>query len=211
MARITGGIGKFASGKLGEVVFVQREGMTYIRKLPEYTKDSWTPRQKQHRERFRLVNAFCRNYRMQIIQPIWNLAPGKGSGYGRFLKANMPAFGLDGQLADRAMLHFSDGVLPLPFHFAIEMIAGENDKIRVHWENDSLKSSMYDRDELFLVPALSDGFGEPYNTGIRRSASDATMVLPVETSKIEAVYLFFASADRKRYSPDKYFALHFQE
>jgi hypothetical protein len=211
MAHITGGIGKFVSGKLGEVVFVQREGMTYIRKLPEYSKDSWSPSQKQHRERFRLVNAFCRQYRLQIIQPIWNKAPGKGSGYSRFLKANMPAFGLDGQLADKSMLHFSDGVLPFPFHFSVTIIEGENDKIQVSWENDSLISGMYTMDELFLVPALTDGFGKPFNTGIRRSASEATIVLPVESSKIEAVYLFFSSVDRKRYSPDKYFAFHFQE
>jgi hypothetical protein len=208
MARITGGIGKFVSGKLESVVFVQREGMTYIRKLPEYTKNSWTPRQKLHRERFRLVNAFCRQHQMRIIIPIWNLVPGKGSGYNRFLKANMPAFGLDGQLADRAMLHFSDGMLPLPFHFMVEMKIGENDKISVSWYNDTFNSIWFDQDELMLVPAYADGFGEPVNTGMKRKASNVSLALPTGPSKVEAVYLFFASTDRKRYSPDRYFELH---
>lgn len=197
----------FASGKLGEIVFVQREGMTYIRKLPEYSKNSWTSRQKQHRERFRLVNAFCRQYSMQIIKPIWNLLPGKGSGYYHFLKTNMPAFGLDGQMADRAMLHFSDGVLPFPFLFKVEVIESEQDKFRVSWENDTLISSLFTNDELLLVPAFDDKFGEPFNTGITRSVSNATIILPAFPSKVEAVYLFFASVDRRRYSPDRYFEL----
>ena len=50
MAHFKGGIVKFASGKLEEVIFVQRARMTYIRKLPEYSKKSWTLWQKQHRE-----------------------------------------------------------------------------------------------------------------------------------------------------------------
>jgi hypothetical protein len=205
MARITGGIGKFISGKIESVVFVQRDGMTYIRKLPEYTKNSWTPRQKLHRERFRLVNVFCRQHQMRIIIPIWNLVSGKGSGYNRFLKANMPAFGLDGQLADRAMLHFSDGMLPLPFHFMVEMAKDENDKISVSWENDTLNNSKYEQDELMMIPAYADGIGEPVNTGTRRKAAKVTLALPAGPSKVEAVYLFFASNDRKRYSPDRYF------
>jgi hypothetical protein len=208
MARITGGIGKFVSGKLESVVFVQREGMTYIRKLPEYTKNSWTPRQKLHRERFRLVSAFCRQHQMRIIIPIWNLVQGRGSGYSRFLKANMPAFGMDGQLADRAMLHFSNGVLPLPYHFTVERARDVTDKIDVSWDNDSLNSNKYDQDELMMVPAYTDKFGEPVNTGARRKANHVSLVLPKGPSNVEAVYLFFASNDRKRYSPDRYFELH---
>jgi hypothetical protein len=208
MARITGGIGKFISGKLESVVFVQREGMTYVRKLPEYTKSSWTPRQKLHRERFRLVNAFCRQNQMRIIIPIWNRVPGKGSGYNRFLKANMPAFGLDGKLADRAMLHFSDGILPLPFHLVVEMVNDENDKINVSWDNDSFTSGKNDLDELMMVPAYSEGFGEPVRTGSSRKAAKVSLVLPAGPSKVEAVYLFFASNDYRQYSPDRYFELH---
>jgi hypothetical protein len=208
MARITGGIGKFISGKLESVVFVQREGMTYIRKLPEYTKSSWTPRQKLHRERFRLVNDFCRKHQMKIIVPIWNLVPGKGSGYNRFLKANMPAFGLDGQLADRGMLHFSDGILPLPFHLMVEKVKDENYKINVSWDNGSFTSGYYDLDELMMVPAYSEGFGEPVTTGVRRKAAHASIDLTASTSEVEAVYLFFASKDRMQYSPDRYFELY---
>jgi hypothetical protein len=84
---------------------------------------------------------------MQIIQPIWNLIPGKGSGYNRFLKANMPAFGFDGQLVDRSMLHFSDGVLPFPFHFRVEVITDVSNKIKVSWENDAFINYMYDKDD----------------------------------------------------------------
>lgn len=120
----------------------------------------------------------------------------------------MPAFGLDGQLADRAMLHFSDGMLPLPYHFVVEMTKDENDKINITWENDALNSSKFDQDELMLVPAYADGFGEPVNTGTRRKTAYVSLALPAGSSRVEAVYLFFASIDRKRYSPDRYFELH---
>jgi hypothetical protein len=207
MARITGGLGEFASGKLGNIVFVQRDGKTYMRMAPEYTKSSWTPRQKQHRERFRLVNAFCIKFKFNIIRPIWNLKPSTGSGYSRFIKANMAAFGLDGTLVDKASLHFSDGVLPLPYHFTVEKPEMGGNKITVHWENDMLMSSIYAKDELLLVTSFGDGFNGPDNTGKKRSELKAILELPSESSTVQAVYLFFASYDRKKYSPDKYFEL----
>jgi len=205
MARITGGVGEYTSGKLGNVVFVRREGKTYIRMAPEYSEASWTPRQKLHRERFRLVNNFCSKFRMDFIKPIWNLVPGKGSGYNRFIKANMPAFGLDGNLTDRSMLHFSDGVLPLPYHFKSEKLVTEENKISVSWENDQLISNVNDRDDLLLVTSFGENFKGPYRTGIKRSELSAVLELPVESSPVQGVYLFFASVDRKKYSPDKYF------
>jgi hypothetical protein len=205
MARITGGPGEFASGKVGNVVYVHRDGKTYLRKAPEYTENSWTPGQKKHRERFRLVNDFCTQFKVEIIKPIWNLAPGKGSGYNRFLKANMPAFGLDGKLADKSMLHFSDGVLPLPYHFKAQKIDPDVNKISVSWENDSLINSANNRDDLLLVTSFGDNFNGPYRTGIKRAEVSALLELPIELTPVHAVYLFFASFDRKKYSPDKYF------
>jgi hypothetical protein len=207
MAKVTGGLAEFTSGKLGNVVFVKREGKTYVRMAPEYTKDSWTPRQKQHRERFRLVNSFCLQFKFNIIKPIWNLKPGSGSGYNRFIKANMPAFGLDGKLVDKSGLHFSDGVLPVPYHFIVEKSETGANKIAVSWENDMLMSSVYEKDDLLLVTSFGERFNGPYNTGKRRSELKAILELPEESSPVQAVYLFFASYDRKKYSPDKYFEL----
>jgi len=206
MARITGGAVEFTSGKLGNLVFVRREGKTYVRMAPNYSETSWTSRQIQHRERFRQVNNFCAQFKLEIIKPIWNLLPGKGSGYNRFIKANMPAFGLDGKLVDKAMLRFSDGVLPLPFHFKAEKPFQNENKIRVSWENDSLISSQLNRDDLLLLTSFGDSFGGPYRTGIKRSELTAVLELPIESSPVEAVYLFFASVDRKKYSPDKFFS-----
>lgn len=207
MARIKGGPTGVASGKLGNVVFVVRDGKGYVRMAPKYSKNSWTPRQKQHRERFKKVNAFCTQCKFQFVRPIWNLLPGSASGYHMFLKANMPAFGQDGKLADHALLHFSDGVLPVPFHFKVETIENEKDKILVSWANDNLMSGKFDPDELWIATAFNNGFGGPYESGVNRMALKATIPLPIESTAVIAVYLFFASKDRKRFSPDRYFAI----
>lgn len=116
MARIKGGVWALISGKLEGVFFVQRAGMAYVSAAPKYTDKSWTPRQKQHRERFRKVNEFWMKFQMQIILPIWYLLPGRASGYHQFLKANMAAFSAEGELSDISMLHFLNGSQPFPLN-----------------------------------------------------------------------------------------------
>jgi len=207
MARIQGGITGIPSGKVGNVVFVNREGSPYIRVVPVYTKGSWTMNQKQHRLRFKKVTEFCRQYRMNIIRPIWNLLPGKASGYGKFLKANMPAFGRDGKLIDKSMLHFSSGVLPLPYHLKAERTEGQNNTIYMTWANDAMLPQQQQYDELLYMAAKGDEFTGPYAAGLKRRDCGGVFDLPDDIENADALYLFFASGDRGSFSPDKYFSL----
>ena len=207
MAKIGSGIASKASGKLGPVVVVQRGGISYIRLAPQFSKNSWTPRQKQHRERFRKVNAFCQAYKRSVIFPIWNKISEHKTGYNLFIKANMPAFGRDGELTDISLLHFSDGKLPVPFNFNVEKVDGDPSKIRVNWQNDAMIPAKYNSDELMMMVALPERFIGPVATGIKRSQQESLVTLPDDPGNIKGIYLFFASSDRNSYSPDRYFPI----
>ena len=207
MARIKGGIGENISGKLGNMVFVQREGVSYVRMAPEYTKNSWTPRQKLHRERFRKVNEFCVKFRWHVIIPIWNLLPGRASGYHQFLKANMPAFGVNGELADPSLLHFAAGNLPVPYQIKIEWKEKTEKLLQITWENDSLMNGNYAHDELLVICYGNNEFAGPFETGIERMRLQAEYKLPPMPEDIEAVFVYFAASNRKNYSPDRFVSL----
>ena len=205
MAKIEGGITSKASGKLGPVVVVQRDGKSYIRLAPQFSKNSWTPGQKQHRERFRKVNAFCQAYKRSVIFPIWNKIAEHKTGYNLFIKANMPAFGRDGELTDISLLHFSDGKLPVPFNSNGERVEGDLTKIKVNWQNDAMLPTKFNNDELMMMVAFPERFIGPAATGIKRSLQEGIVTLPGDPGNIKGIYLFFSNSERNSYSPDRYF------
>jgi hypothetical protein len=207
MAKIKGGIGALLSGKLEGVVFVQRGEQSFLRTEPDYSRKKWTPAQEMHRERFRKVSAFCMQFRHSVIRPIWNLIPGKATGYGRFLSANMQAFDGNGNLADLAKLHFSEGTLPLPNRMNVELAGGNPAVAAASWENDPSLQPQHYTDELRAVFASGGKFIGPVNIGAKRADLHASLELPSAGGKAEAVYLFFASKDMQAYSPDQYFAV----
>lgn len=207
MARVKGGIAQGLSGMAGGVVFVLRDGKTYIRSAPQRSKSSWTPRQILHRERFKAVNEYCTKYKYTLIPQIWNLAAEHNYGYNLFLKSNMPAFGLDGQLTAVDKLHFSAGKLLLPQQFTAKRSISVSTKVEVAWMNDVNMAKMYNYDELMMVVGYADHSTAPIATGVQRSLCQALIDLPADIENITGIYLFFAAPDRKSYSSDQYFGL----
>ncbi|WP_430972407.1 hypothetical protein [Sunxiuqinia rutila] len=207
MAKIRDGLLGSVSGKLGPLVVVKRGDTSYVRAAPQYSKDSWSDRQKQHRQRFKAVNTFCQQYKQQVIVPIWNRLSGNSSGYHMFLKANMPAFGHQGQLEDPSLLHFADGSLPLPFKLGVAVRPDGSDQLEVSWLNDEGIASIRLSDELWYITTSADGFQGPYESGLHRSAQGGLLTLPEESSSYDGIYLFFASPDRGAFSPDRFLVI----
>jgi hypothetical protein len=207
MAIVKGGLAQGLSGKVGSVVFVLRDGKTYIRSLPERAKNSWSPRQQMHRVRFKAVNDYCAKYKHSLIPQIWNLAGVPGRGYHEFLKANMPAFGLDGQLEEVGKLHFSDGKLPLPQNLEAKRSDETPSQVEVSWINESKLPKVNLQDELMMVAGYPDHRTAPIATGVLRSKGNALIDLPDEYETIGGIYLFFAAYKKDAYSPDQYFKL----
>jgi hypothetical protein len=207
MARIEGGIGKELSGQVGGVVFVQRYGEAYLRSLPVRAKNSWSERQLLHRKRFKAIAEYCKKYQYTLIRQIWNLAGKNGHGRNLFLKANSPAFALDGRLTEIEKLHFSAGKLPLPQQFRAKRSAGDPSKVEVSWDNDENLSPVFAHDELMMVAGFPDHFTPPIATGVLRKAGTALIDLPAGFETITGIWLFFRAHKKDGYSWDQHFGI----
>ena len=207
MARIRGGIGSMLSGKTDGMVFVQLDGETYMRTAPQRSKSSWTPKQLLHRKRFREVTSFCTQFSLYLIPQIWRPAAKKMTGHALFLKTNMPAFGLDGSLADPKMLHFSTGKLPLPQQFKAGRTAEESTTIAVSWNNDPYLDPQRLTDELMAISAGNGNYSYLTSTGLVRGLMNGSFELPQQPADATHIYLFFASGDRRDYSESACFEI----
>ncbi|MCW0481161.1 hypothetical protein [Gaoshiqia sediminis] len=207
MAKINEGILGSVSGKLGPVVVVKRGDTTYIRTAPTYKPDSWSERQVQHRQRFKAVSAFCRQHQQTLIRPIWNNLEGRSSGYQRFLKANMPAFGPGGILEDLSLLHVADGTLNLPFKLNVRLAEQDPARVEVSWHNGDFPSKQGLDDELLFVTVSGNELKGPFVSSIKRAQAGGILTLQSEALPCEGLFVFFAAPDRKSYSPDRFFPL----
>ena len=202
MARIKGGVLK---GKIGGTVHSMWNGIEVVRSLPQRPKKAWTDRQLLHRQRFKAINEYCAKYKYTLIPLIWNLTAEYGHGYNAFLKANTPAFALDGQLTEVDKLHFSAGKLPLPQQFKAKRSAGDPSKVEVTWVNDENLSQVYSHDELMMITGNPDHFTTPIATGVIRKIGEALIDLPAENENISGIWLFFRAYKEDGYSGDYYF------
>ncbi len=207
MGRIKSGANGNISGLVGNLVFVQGKGQTIVRTRQVRSKKSWSEKQNQHRQRFSEVAVFCQPLKRTVIQPIWNKIDPNRIGYNLFVKANMAAFALNGELADQSLLHFADGHLPPLTGCQVQRHPGLNQAITVSWVNDSLLRQPLLTDELLLMVATAAGIKGPIETGIQRGVGSGQLILPAGYGEVTAIWLFWASADRQRYSADRYFAL----
>jgi hypothetical protein len=203
MARIKGGVLK---GRVGNVVYSEWKGIEVVKSAPNRGKNSWSERQIMHRQRFRAISEYCGKFRA-LIPMIWNLAAENGHGYNLFVKANSPAFALDGELTAVEKLHFSAGNLPFPQQIAAKRQAGDPSKVEVSWTNDENLSQEYSHDELMMVAGYPDHFSAPIATGVIRKKGEAVIDLPADPYKINGIWLFFRTYEKDGYSWDRYFGI----
>jgi hypothetical protein len=197
-------IGDLVSGKVGNVVFVVWDGDSYVRAAPQRKKMEWTPDQQLHRQRFSQASKLWREVKSAQVQQIWNLGAKKMNGYAYFMKANMPAFALDGSLMDAHMLQLSTGKLNLPQEFQAHRVEVGGSTIAVNWQNDPLLKGVRLHDELMVVSSYDGQFSLATPTGLERGQRMGTFELPVRplppAPGAMPIYLFFASANRSAYS-----------
>ena len=114
MAKMKRPIGDVVSGKIGNVVFVNMNGKSYVRAAPQRKKDSWSADQLLYRQRISRVSALWRALKSEQLSQIWNRAAEQMNGYAWFLKLNMPALEMDGTLIDAKRMKVADGKLAIP-------------------------------------------------------------------------------------------------
>ena len=91
MASMKQNVGEQVSGKLGNVVFYQRYGKSYVMAAPTKKKESRSEEQMLYSQRLKKASALWRSLKSEETSKIWNSAAEMMNGYAWFLKANMPA------------------------------------------------------------------------------------------------------------------------
>ncbi len=207
MARMKRNIGDLVSGRIGNVVFYTRNGVNYVRAAPDRKKDSWSPQQLLHRQRFSKASYLWSQLKKTKVAPIWNLAAERMNGYAMFIKANMPAYALDGSIIDPKMIKISTGKLHLPMDLEASRDAGGSTVITVSWKNDPNMKGKRLMDELMAVSATDGHYSAMTPTGLLRSSLGGSFTLPVKPADATHVYLFFASEDGMDYTESVCFEL----
>jgi len=200
MAKMKRNIGELVSGKIGNVVFFELNGESYARAAPVRKKNSWTAEQLLHRQRFALVSNLWKQFKAAKLTPIWTLGAEKMNGYAYFMKANMPAFAMDGSLIDPNMLQLSTGKLHLPLHLKAERTATNSITVTVSWQNDPHLKGVRLQDELMAVSYANGQYSQLKGTGLIRNALHGSFELPETRIPATHIYLFLASADKKDYT-----------
>ena len=211
MAKMKRPVGDMASGKIGNVVFFTRKDSSFVRSAPQRKKTEWTPEQQLHRQRISQAAGLWRALKNGMVPRIWNLGSTKMNGYALFMKANMPAFGVDGTLLDPKLLQLSVGKLNLPQILEAKKAEGEGSTVEVSWQNDPLLSAVRLQDELMAVSSADGNYSEAMATGIKREAMRGTFELPAfpmpQAPSPIYLYLFFASSNGKEYTGSYCFEL----
>ena len=208
MAKVKGGTDGSISGMIGPVVFYKMRGKSYARQAPkERKKNSWSDDQVAYRKKVSRHGEFWRHSVAETVKNIFGFAAEEMTGYNLFLKTNLPAFSQDGAVIDLEWLHLSAGKLPLPHKLKAERSAGDPSIVEVSWQNDSGSGLASGKDELKMIVALEGKFTGPVSTGALRKDGTAVISIPEGPGAVQGIYLSFASAERKLYSPDQYFGL----
>ncbi len=204
----TYGYGIQLKGKLGGLVFVKTNDGMIVRTAPGRRKAaSWSDKQKEQRERFRMARFFYKQLKEEFVNPIWKLAATPPlTGYNLFLSSNIPAFDAMGKITDESLVHLSAGVLSLPHLLQAERLPGEPAEISVSWDSRCNNATDSPDDELCLVCTTSAWSAHLTRTGALRSAGSYRFTLPrLMPNNVPSLWLFFRSKEGTCYSEDKYF------
>lgn len=209
MAKVIEGSRSQLSGKADGQVYVRLNGEVYTRKLPKWTKNSFSKGMLQNQKRFKLVNEFCSVFKDSVIPQIWKGVSPRMSGYALFLKSNMPAFGPDGTVEDPKRVILSTGILSFPPGFAAKRMEVDENRMEVSWPKQMHVGGVHLKDELMVVFSFGGEYSGIINTGIVRNDLGGTFALPASPMPHAPcpmlLYLFFAAANRRDYSESKCF------
>lgn len=153
-------------GRVGNVVFCERYGKTYVRSVPMEVRNLRTSQQLTWRSKFRVAVRFYQHVRKTAIREILNVsAEGIASnGYALCMKLNLKVFREDGKIGDFSQIHFSAGKRSCVYHLTGE-VDGEN-RVVLRWTNDRNTELVEVNDRLMVVviygnrefvPILLDG------------------------------------------------------
>ncbi len=206
MARATDEL-KNISGTLGNLVFYQRNGGTYIRMKPTKYRDKKTDKQVLLRGRFAGCNYFYKCLQADMFRQVWKtVAKDTGkNAQNMFIRHNIHAFGKEQGITDYERLHFSAGLLPLPRKLGLERRNAHD--CRVYWEYNPREAIGSPTDRLYVVELHTDLRIRLHETGVCRREGEALFSTFYAIDKETHLYGFWGNEAGTSFSPSHYFPL----
>lgn len=191
MAKMKRNIGDYVSGKLGNVVFVQMNGKSYVRSAPQRSINNWSSVQLMYRTRLKNISKIWNNIKTPEIKNIWDRAAGDFNCYALFIQYNIHALSIAGLLIDPKLLKVSAGSLPVPFFKSNPVM----NKIAIFWQNDPNFKAERLNDRLLYMSYCNEKFSAITDLGVIRSDQGCVIDKPFADTDFGLGYLFLFFAN----------------
>jgi hypothetical protein len=192
-----------ASGRLGNVVTYELNGVQVIRSLPGTTKRKPTNRQSAHRESFAIQHKIARSLKWNIIYRIWNQFSYKGgmNAYNRFIQVNRQAYGSKGYIDFPELMIVSQGNLSPVNNLKVSL---EGDHLLFQWTTGVRSRINSDSDQLNVVLLHSRSSLQVIETATQCKAGQTIIPLSGAIKENPEGYVFWSSIDNRSFSPSVY-------
>lgn len=208
MARI-GSIFKI-SGKVGNTIFMERNGKCFARSKPAEVRNPNTPEQQAVRGRFRTAVKFYQRLNATSLHEVWKQAGDRArmSGFNLFMKTNLKMFDDKGQIADFDGLRLAAG--NRPGAWGLTAMADGAGRVRLRWELDDGRVVVNGDDRLVVALLYGDRLFSPVVAkGAPALRREKTAVVEVERRPGAELHLycFFVSPGGDAFSDSQHVAV----
>ena len=197
-------------GRVGNVVFCERGGKSYMRALPSEVRNPKTVKQEAIRSKFRVAVEFYQRVKESPIGKIWKESA-KGiavNGYALHMKLNLKAFKEDGRIGDFSQIHFAVGKRQCVYDLEGEI--DQEGQVVLHWNGDSDEEGPEMDDRLRVIVIYGDREFVPIvvdGVEARRLDECASFRVDREEGVKVHLYCFFVSEKGTEYSNSQYICL----
>lgn len=210
MAIVEDGLLKGARGRIGNFIFYQCQGKTYVREIGKAKERKFSSGALEQQERFSSVVMLYQAVKAANLYKYWQKAAKRStlSGYNLFVQHHLPAFTGDGIISDFNKLQLTVGKLQYPNGMALTYDG--NGVWTMTWRNnypypgvsddDRLVVAFMKREDVFTIkiPDIGDYHRRDCRATIRR---------PESLQEYTHLYCYFYSATSDEATVSRYFQL----
>lgn len=185
-------IGKI-KGKIGNLVFYNRDGQTYVRKKADHDKRKLSALQIHHQQIFKIANTFLYPFKEELNFTMAAFAKGGKKGFHHGLSWLLKNGVLHGKIPKvlPEKLLISMGSLPPVSNPIIKRQA--SDKIHISWDSNAWEGSARDSDQAYVL--LYDPVRlrvSAKRSGNYRRNGEELIKIPWDLNIDDKVWVFFA-------------------
>ena len=210
MARVIDGVNGTVSGKVGNVVYYNSNGGTYVRSLPTKSRRKRTPTAKQavHRQRFSVVQNWLKPI-LPLIRVGFNKYAPRQTSHNSAMSYNLQHAVIEsgnGFGINHEAFAFSRGLLPAAEQTSMVQ---EGDSVRFYWQsNDEIPSDhKLDRTILLLYHPGSDYSNFRIYGSERWQLTDFLTIKDFKPGDMLYGYLAFISSENQEVSNSVYLGM----